>query len=120
MTGLFVKLIVCPITVIIAWMLFPNVDFAFWYQPIILGVILAGAGHLMEMLLLNKNTVLFSTFMDVVASVIIVYYVSIFFTNTIVTFWGALLTSLLLGVTEIVQHRWLVQERKTKSSPILK
>ncbi|MRH43771.1 DUF2512 family protein [Aquibacillus halophilus] len=117
MTGLLIKLVVCPITIIIAWMLFPNVDFGYWYQPIILGVLLAFVGHLMELLLLNEKTVVFSTFMDLVASIIIVYYVSIFFVNTYVTFWGAVLTSVLLGVTEIVQHRWLVQNGQTKKEP---
>ncbi|MDL4841155.1 DUF2512 family protein [Aquibacillus rhizosphaerae] len=117
MLGFLVKLIVCPVTVIIAWMLFPNVDFFYWFQPVIIGVILAVASHLMELILLNENTVGFSTFMDLIASIIIVYYASMLQTNSEVTFLGAIFTGALLGVTEIIQHRWLVEKNRTQKNP---
>jgi hypothetical protein len=111
------KIVICPLAVIIASYIFPNVNYANLYQPIIVGLVLAGAGVLMEYLFLKKGTLWFSTGMDFAASVLIVYFVSLFFTGALVTFFGAVLVGLLLAVTEYFTHRWLIQTGKTQKSP---
>ncbi|MUK87314.1 DUF2512 family protein [Ornithinibacillus sp. L9] len=118
MVGLFVKLLVCPITVIIASLIFPNVNFAYWYQPIILGIILAVVGHLMEVLMLREDTRWLSTFMDFIASAVIVYFGAMVFANAEVTFWGAVLTGALLAITEIFQHNWLLASGRAEKEPL--
>jgi uncharacterized membrane protein YvlD (DUF360 family) len=114
MTGLFVKLITCPIIVVLSALFFANVNFAYWYQPIMLGVILAVVGHFMEIFLLKKGTTWLSTMLDFAASVLIVYYVAIAFENAVVTFWGAILTAVLLSISEMLQHNWLVNSGRTE------
>jgi hypothetical protein len=57
MTGLIIKLIVCPITVIFASYIFPNVGYTYW-QPIIVGLILAVAAHMMEVFLIKEGYIL--------------------------------------------------------------
>jgi hypothetical protein len=111
------KLVICPLTVIIAAFLLPNVNFANLFQPIIVGLVLAGAGVMMEYFFLKEGTLWLSTGMDFVASVLIVYFVSLFFVGALVTFFGAILTGLLLAVTEYFTHRWLIQTGKTQKSP---
>ncbi|WP_164668804.1 DUF2512 family protein [Virgibacillus doumboii] len=108
MTGLIVKLIICPISLFLASWIFPNVDFGYWYQPIILGVVLAFAGYFMERAMLREETNWLSVFMDFIASTLIVYFGSMFLVDTEVTFFGAILTGALLAVTEIFQHNWLL------------
>lgn len=116
MAGLLVKLIVCPLTVMLAAYIFPNVNYTALYQPIIVGLILALSAHMMEVFLLKKGTFWMSTFMDFIAATLIVYFVSLFQLAT-VTFFGAILTALLLTLTEFVQHRWLIRSGRTQKSP---
>ncbi|WP_199622686.1 DUF2512 family protein [Paenibacillus alkalitolerans] len=116
MAGLFVKLIVCPLTVILASYLFPNVNYTALYQPIIVGLVLAVAAHMMEVFLLKEGTFWLSTAMDFIAATLIVYFVSLFQAAN-VTFFGAILTAILLTLTEIVQHRWLIRSGRTQKAP---
>ncbi|MFD2045818.1 DUF2512 family protein [Ornithinibacillus salinisoli] len=118
MAGLIVKLLVCPIGVIVASWIFPNVYFEYWYQPIVLGVVLAFIGYFMEVLMLREDTNWLSTFMDFIASAVIVYFGAMLFFNAEVTFWGAVLTAALLAVTEIFQHNWLIRSGRARKEPV--
>ncbi|MFD1038637.1 DUF2512 family protein [Virgibacillus byunsanensis] len=118
MTGLIIKLLVCPIGVILASWIFPNVNFANWYQPIIIGVVLAVVGYAMEYLLLREETNWLSVLMDFAASAIIVYIGAGFFIGADVTVWGAILTGALLAVTEIFQHNWLLRSGRIRKEQV--
>jgi hypothetical protein len=117
MNSLLIKIFVCPITVIISAWLFPNVQYAAYSQAIIVGLVLAAAGVMMEYMFLKKGTLWISTWIDFAASVLIVYFVSNLFTGAAVTFFGAVLTGALLAVTEHFTHLWLIRNGKTKKSP---
>ncbi|MFD2760819.1 phage holin family protein [Lentibacillus juripiscarius] len=116
MTGLIVKLLVCPIGLYAASWLFPNVDFGYWYQPIILGVVLAFVGYFMEKMMLREETNWLSVGLDFVVTALIVYFGSMLLADTAVTFWGAVLTGALLGITEIFQHNWLLSSDRVKKT----
>lgn len=117
MSSLLMKIIMCPLVVIIADFLFPNVDYANIWQPIIVGLVLAAAGVIMEYMILQRGTLWISTFADAVVSLIIVYFVSNSFPDVEVTFFGALLTAVLLGVVEYFTHLWLIQSGRAKKTP---
>ncbi|MGY0691728.1 DUF2512 family protein [Virgibacillus sp. FSP13] len=118
MSGFIVKLIVCPIGIILASWIFPNVNFAYWYQPIIIGVVLAVIGYFMEVVMLKENTNWLSTGLDFIVTTLVVYYGAMFFVNSAVTFWGAVLTGILIAVTEIFQHYWLLETGRAKKGPV--
>lgn len=107
------KLVICPVGVIIASYLFPNINFANIGQAVILGVILAIAGTALEYVFLREGTLWTSTAMDWVASTVVIYFVSFLFTGAEVTFVGAALAGLLLAITEYFQHRYLIESGKT-------
>lgn len=118
MASLLLKIVVCPLAVIAAAFLFPNVIFGVWYQPIIVGLVLAAAGTMMEyMILLKRGTLWMSTLLDFAAAVIIVYYISNMFTGALVTFFGAVLTAIIVGLTEHFTHIWLIRTGRTIKSP---
>ncbi|WP_373228942.1 hypothetical protein [Cohnella sp.] len=117
MTSLLMKIFICPIGVIVSAWLFPGVRYGAYYQPIIVGLILAVVGVLMEYMLLKKGTLWISTFMDFAASVLIVYFVSNWFPGAAVTFFGAILTGALLAITEHFTHLWLIQSGRTQKAP---
>ncbi|GAB3805138.1 DUF2512 family protein [Virgibacillus kimchii] len=118
MNGLVVKLLVTPIGIIIASWIFPNVNFAGWYQPIIIGVLLAFVGYAMELAILNENTKWLTVFIDWGVSAIFIYFSAFLFVNTFVSFWGAVLTGALLAVTEIFQHNWLLNSGHNREDPV--
>lgn len=116
MTSFLLKIFVCPLGVILAAWLFPNVDYGAYYQAIVVGLIIAVVGLLMEYLILMKGTLWISTIMDFAAATLIVYFVSNLFTGAAVTFWGAILTGAIIAVAEHFTHLWLIQNGKTKKS----
>lgn len=118
MAGLIVKLFVCPISIFFASWIFANVDYGYWYQPIILGVVLSFVGYFMERAMLREETNWLSVFMDFVASTLIVYFGSMLFADTQVTFFGAALTGILLAVTEIFQHNWLLSSGRIEKETV--
>ncbi|MBU5442374.1 hypothetical protein KQI79_10105 [Paenibacillus sp. MSJ-34] len=107
----------CPLGVIIASWLFTNVQYSAYYQPIIVGLILAGVGIVMEYMFLKKGTLWISTLMDFIASAIIVYFASNLFAGASVSFFGAILTGILLAAIEYFVHHWLIRSGKTQKSP---
>lgn len=116
MTGIMMKIIICPLVVGLSAFIFPNVSYSQFYQPIIVGVILAVAGHLMELILLREETIIINDVVDFIASVIIVYFVSNLFLGAAVTFFGAILTAIFLTITEIPTHRWLVRSGRAEKT----
>lgn len=117
MAGFIIKLFMCPIIVIVSAYLFPNVDYPAIYQPIIVGLVLAVIAHMMELMLLKRGTFWISTVADFIAATLIVYFVSLLFTGTVVTFLGAVLTGILLAISEYFQHLWLIGSGKTQKTP---
>jgi hypothetical protein len=117
LTSLFMKIILCPLIVALSAYVLPNVNFSHMLQPILIGLVLAVVGTFMEYLFLKKGSVWLSTFLDFVASVIIIYGLSLFMDGAIVTFVGALIVSFVLAVTEYFTHSYLVNTNKTRKSP---
>ncbi|MBS4197228.1 DUF2512 family protein [Lederbergia citri] len=119
MLNLIMKLIVCPIVVIIAANFLTNVHFERVYQPIILGFTLAVVGHLMELAILNKGTFWISNTVDFIVSAAAIYFISYFFVGAYVTFGGALITAALLTVVEFFVHLWLIRSGRARKEPSL-
>lgn len=108
MTGLVIKLIVCPTVVYLSSLMFRNqIFYPSVYQIILVGLVLAVAAHLMEVMRLSKRTIWTDTALDFAAATIIVYLSGFVFRGAIVTFIGALLTAFLLAITEVIQHYYL-------------
>ncbi|WP_042223632.1 DUF2512 family protein [Oceanobacillus manasiensis] len=120
MTGMLLKLIITPLGIIIASWLLPNVQFAYWYQPILIGALLAVIGYTAELMLLSKKTKGSVLALDFVISAVGIYIGAWVFANTGVTPLGAILTAVLLVITEIFQHNWLIQSGKIKREGILR
>lgn len=117
MSSLWIKIIGCPLTLMIAAWILPNVQYGAYYQPIVVGLILAVAGVLMEYMLLREDTLWTSTLLDFAVSVLIVYFVSNLFPGAYVTWVGAFITGVLLAVVEYITHSWLIRSGRTRKSP---
>lgn len=116
MVGLIMKLIICPVTLIISDVLFRGLNYATVSQAIIVGVVLALSAHMMELLLLRKENFWISTIADFIASFAIVYFSQFFFANARITFSGALFAAILLTFTEYFQHMYLIKTGRTRKT----
>jgi hypothetical protein len=116
MTGLIIKLIGTPLLVYIASIIIPGVRYANITQAILVGVLIAFVGHLLELLLLTYETLAVSTLIDFFTAFLIVYFSRSFFPTATITFTGALITALLIAVGEYVQHQYLTRTHKTQKS----
>lgn len=116
MTGLVVKLIVCPLTIFLSDALFPQVYYPFVYQPILIGIIVAIVAYALEVMILKRGTLWISTFADFIGAAVIVYFVTLLLPGATITVTGALLTALVLALTEHIQHIWLISTGRTKES----
>jgi hypothetical protein len=103
------KIIITPIVLLIAASLLTNVHYVYTYQPIVIGVTLAVAGHLLEWALLSRNTFWLNTIADFVLSTLMIFILSYFFAGAEVTFMGAVVTALFLTVIEFFVHMWLIR-----------
>ncbi|MDY0405742.1 DUF2512 family protein [Virgibacillus sp. 179-BFC.A HS] len=119
MAGFIVKIIICPIAILFASWILPNVNFSSWYQPIILGVVIALVGYFMEVLMLRRDTNWLATLLDFLVASAIVYFGSLIFINSYVSFWGAVFTGLIVAITEVFQHYWLLRsDRAGDEDPV--
>ncbi|MBN6187632.1 DUF2512 family protein [Aneurinibacillus sp. BA2021] len=117
MTSFLMKVVTCPLAIILASFLFPNVNYSNFAQPIIVGVILALAGTMLEYLFLREGTLWLSTGADFVASILVIYLVSQFFYGARVTLMGAVATSLIIAAVEFFVHSYLINSGQTRKSP---
>lgn len=116
MTNLILKIIVLPIVVALCSGLFDSFDLVAWYQPIGIGVALAIIGHLMEKMMLRRNTTVMTDIADFITAAIVVYVLTLFYDGARINLWGAILTALVITLVEIPIHRWLVRSGRTESS----
>ena len=116
MTGLIMKLIICPLTLIISDYLFADVYYLYIYQALFTGITIALVAHFMELFLLKPGTLLISTIADFLAAFVIVYFSHIILPGVKVTLIGGALVSTLLALTEYFQHLYLIRSGKTIKS----
>jgi hypothetical protein len=112
MNRLLLKLLIAAAIVLVSDFLIANVYYPSFYQPILVGIVLAAVGHLMDKALLRSGTVWITTGLDIVAAAILLYISVYLFPGSRITLDGALLTALFLGIGEYFYHVWLIRGEK--------
>lgn len=114
--SLLIKLVVSPIVVFLSTYLFLDVNYAHFYQAILVGWVLAVVGYIMEVLILRRGAFWINNALDFVVSTVILYASAFFFAGALVTFVGALLTVFVLTVIEYFLHKWLIQSGRMEKA----
>lgn len=112
MTGLMIKLIICPIMLIVSNYLF-DLQLTI-IQGSIVGVTLAVFLHIIESIILNKNRIWINTIGDFITTGILVYLSQFIFRNTSIDAIKASLTAAFLTVTEYFQHIFHMETANAK------
>ncbi|MDK2799440.1 MAG: hypothetical protein PWP27_806 [Clostridiales bacterium] len=117
MIHFIIKLIVCPTVVYLSDLLFRSVEFSTSGQILLVGWTLSIAAYIADVALLERYGNILQTIIDFVVAISIIMIYQYFLPAAVVTFSGALITALLLAVTEYAAHVWLLQRKKnyTKS-----
>lgn len=116
MTGLLFKLIVMPLGILaLSWAMPIHLYYPNMYYAIATGLVLALAGHGMELLFLQKNNVWASTVIDFGAATFIAYFSQYVINGAYVTYIGAITTGIIVAIVEHVLHVYLVSMGKAES-----
>ena len=114
MLGLIMKVFTCPLIVYISDMIFNDIYYANAYQPVITGLIIAFAGHMLEVLFLKRDTLWINNILDLAAAFAIIYVNQFFFPRAVITVIGAAIAAFLIAVVEHFLHIYLIKEGKTR------
>lgn len=120
MTSFLIKIVVCPLVVALMASILPNASYAFYYQVITVGIVLALFGTIMEYAFLEKGKLWFNNILDFIASTLIVYFVSLLFATSRVTFFAALIIGFTLAITEHFTHKFLIESGRAAKHPAYK
>ena len=112
MLRLVSKLLVGPTVVFFATQFMRDVFYSSDFAPIATGIVFGLSSYLLDNLLLGRGTFLMSTALDLFAAATVVYLSQYFFPGSAITLYGALVTGLILALTEIPQHLWLPVTQK--------
>ncbi|WP_152667904.1 hypothetical protein [Aneurinibacillus tyrosinisolvens] len=111
-----IKLILCPLAVILSSYIFPGIRYPFLYQPIAIGVVLAGAGTIIESAFLRRGTLWITTGVEFIMFALLIYFLTLAFRGADITFSAAILTAAIVIIIEYSIHRWLIRNRETLKS----
>lgn len=109
MTSFLLKAIICPLVLILSDGMSEQIRYSHIGQAIVLGLILAAAGTLIEYFLLREGTLWISVAADFAVTVIALYYITNMFEGSSMTFAAAIVVSLILAATEILIHLGLIR-----------
>lgn len=112
MIGLVLKLVVCPVIILLS-----NYILGLQYtiaQGLYVGCLIAIVGHFMEVLILKNGTLWISTISDFIVAFAVIYLSQFLLANVALTISGALLTAFVLTIIEYFEHLFLIRTGKTK------
>ena len=113
MDGLLVKLLVSPVLVVVADALFQEVNYANLYQSVGVGFILALAGTFLEWAILAPGSLWITTAIEFIIGFLIVYGSIVVLPTAQITAMGAGFVAIFFGVSEYLQHTWLLRTGRT-------
>lgn len=116
MVFLLVKITLSIAMLFLGTYIFPGISYPYFFQPVILGLIIALTGRLMEYMVLEKGFLWTSTLMDLISFTAIIHIGSLFMEDATITFVGAFLTALLLSVGEHLLHYWIVRTGRSQTA----
>ncbi|MGE5381548.1 MAG: DUF2512 family protein [Methylocystaceae bacterium] len=113
MIGLTIKLVATPLIIYLVDLLSNQVNYASWWQIMMVSLFLAAVGQFLEAGQLMKGSVVINAGLNLIVNTLLLYLSNMVLSQTTVTIYGAVITALLIVVVEYFYHRYLVtSERK--------
>jgi len=112
--NLLMKLIAAPLVVWLSSYMFPGLFYTSVWQPLIVGLVIAIAGRIIETVTLVRGTAWLNVLLDIAVATGIIYFSAYFFTGASIEFLAAFFTAAVIGVAEYAIH-WY--ELKGKIAP---
>lgn len=112
MTTFFLKLFLIPGVVFLSEALSPAIDYTNPWQIIGTGLFIGVITYILDALMLESLGSGRAAVVNGIAGTILVYLSGYFMRGSRVTFLGAVLAGVLIGVSEYLVHRLLLNERR--------
>lgn len=115
MTGLLLKVLICPSIIILADWLSPHIQYTALHQPLVVGLARAFLAHIGELMFLRPGRLWLASLSDFIGSSILIYTSQYAFPGVSISVMGAIVTGLAIGISEYFQHRYLLSTGKTRT-----
>lgn len=106
------RFLVCPLVVALADNVFAGVAYAGVWPWTAVGFVLAIAGIVMDITLLDRLGHVGAFLADTAAATLIVWGMQFILAGAVVTWAGALGAGVLLGLSEVFMHAWIQATRR--------
>ena len=116
LTGLIIKIILHPLLLLVANAVTDQINYPDIYQPIVTGIALAIALHLLEVMFLKRGTFWISNVVDFIAAFALVTLSQFVFENAFVSFIGGITVAAVVTLLEYFQHLYLNRTNKSRKS----
>lgn len=103
MLSFIVKLLITPLLIFLVTKVSQEIEYPLLYQPILIGLILAVIGELMEIKLFQTRLLWTCLAIDFIAAVGIIYFSQFFFNNALITPQAALKAAIIFFLSEYFQ-----------------
>ena len=108
MNNFFLKLFLTPGVLFLADIFSPSISFTNPWRIVSVGLFIAVLNFVLDTTLLRRTGTSWLAIIEFVATAVVVYFAPSFVTGVVVTTTGALLSGVLLGISEYCTHRLLL------------
>lgn len=117
MIGLTIKLVATPLIIYLVDLLSNQVNYASWWQILMVSLFLAAVGQFLEAGQLMNGSVIINAGLNLIVNTLLLDLSNTVFSQTTVTFYGAVITALLIVVVEYFYHRYLMTSGRIQKFP---
>lgn len=112
MQNFLLKLFVCLGTVYLADMLSPQINFYFFGDIILIGVLIGLISYIGDVFFLQRSSNLTLIWFDVIMATAVIWASSWFLETAYITFSGSLFSGILIGFTSYIVRSYSLARRK--------
>lgn len=114
MFNFITKIIAFPLCLLISNLIFTDIYYAFFYQPLFVGIILATILHFIDLASLKPGYLIINTIGEFLIIFLIVYFTQFLLPTASINLIGSLIAATILTVAEFLINRFLLTDNKLK------
>ncbi|TPG69191.1 hypothetical protein EEL32_15920 [Brevibacillus laterosporus] len=114
LNGFWIKLVVTPFLFLVLDNVYGGIYYPSWWEPVVTGVVVALFGQLMELMFLQPGTLWFTTLLDMIMCLVVVFFSKFIFVGTKMGMDGVFFIAVFFGLSEYFLHLWLIRSGRVE------
>ncbi|QOS99423.1 hypothetical protein JNUCC42_01095 [Brevibacterium sp. JNUCC-42] len=114
LNGFCIKLVVTPFLFLVLDNVYGGIYYPSWWEPVVTGVMVALLGQLMELMFLQPGTLWFTTLLDMIMCLVVVFFSKFIFVGTKMGMDGVFFIAVFFGLSEYFLHLWLIRSGRVE------